>query len=117
MNHHEVRVARQRYLAHPVLGPASATLATLAGAADANSDGWAYWPKPAARGPLADALIGSDRDYLQDPARADATTERLRAAYTPLRALQTRTGIALGIYTPEEWTAVGDAAEVRHEAA
>jgi hypothetical protein len=47
MNTYDIEEAAQRYHNHPVLGPATQTLTNLCDWANNNSDGWAYWPKPA----------------------------------------------------------------------
>jgi hypothetical protein len=103
MNHDAIARALERYADHPVLGPASFTLAAIANAADHNSDGWAYWPKPARAARQLMELIGTTRDYLDDAERPDATPERLQRAYRPLKAFRTRTRIQFRIYTPEEF--------------
>jgi hypothetical protein len=102
MNHHDIAQALERYADHPVLGPASFTLTAVANAADHNSDGWAYWPKPVRAARQLIELIGSTRDYLDDRQRPDATPERLERAYRPLKAFRTRTGIQFRIYTAED---------------
>jgi len=106
MNHYEVHEALERYATHPVLGPGSFTLVSLVNAVDRSSDGWAYWPKPKRAARQLMALIGTTRAYLEDRDRPDATPLRLRQAYVPLRAFQTRSELAFAIYTPEEWTAM-----------
>lgn len=103
MNHHDIALAVERYAEHPVLGPASFTLAAVANAADRHSDGWAYWPKPARAARQLMELIGSTRDYLDDRERPDATPERLQRAYRPLKAFSARNGIQFRIYTQEDW--------------
>lgn len=92
MNSIEIDNAVWRYADHPVLGPATQTLANLRDAADENSDGWAYWPKPARAARLLMELI--DQDPFDG---ADATPEKLRKAYAPLKAFRTRTGIVFEI--------------------
>lgn len=95
MNEYEIDEARHRYRGHPVLGPATATLAALRDAANENSDGWCYWPKPSrAAQQLQELITVCDRF---DDERADATPERLRKVYAPLRAFRTRTGIQFKI--------------------
>lgn len=98
LNTWEIDDAKDRWHSHPVLGPATATLANLRDAADANSDGWAYWPKPARAGKKLMELIQGDGTHeAQFGEREDATEARLRAAYTPIRSFSTRTGIAVAI--------------------
>lgn len=111
INHHDVSDAMRRYAAHPVLGPAAFTLASLINAVDRNSDGWAHRPAPVRAAGQLIALIGTTREYLDDKQRPDATPDRLRRAYMPLRAFKTRSGLEFRIFTPEEWAPVTAAAE------
>lgn len=107
MNSYEIDEACIRYRAHPVLGPATQTLAALRDAANHNSDGWAYWPKPCRAAAKLMALIEGDehpegvRGARFDDERADATPEKLHAAYTPIKAFRTRSGISFNIHHQE----------------
>jgi hypothetical protein len=94
MNSCEIDAAARRWQDHPVLGPATATLAALRDAADACSDGWAYWPKPARAAARLMTLIEGDctARYLSGD-RPDATPEALRAALRPVKAFRTRHGL------------------------
>ena len=102
MNEWEIADAAQRYRNHPLLGPATRTLVSLKDAANANSDGWAYWPKPArAAAQLQRLIVGDGTAYYRfDEERADVTAAKLRAAYAPLRAFRTRQRLAFTIYEP-----------------
>lgn len=99
LNTWEVDERRAQYVNHPVLGPATRTLANLRDAADENSDGWCYWPKPVRAAARLIELI--DRDgtwqYRTDPARADATKAELRKALSPVKAFRTRSGLDFDI--------------------
>lgn len=99
MNSHEIARARQRYAEHPVLGPATATLANLEAAADANSDGWCYWPKPARAAARLMEMIERDGTsrWIFDDERADATAAELRKAYAPIKSFRTRSGLSFDI--------------------
>ena len=80
---------------------ATRTLGNLERAADANSDGWCYWPKPARAAARLMELIerdGTNRYY--GGAREDATAAELRKAYAPLRSFRTRTGLPFEIEEP-----------------
>jgi hypothetical protein len=91
MNTWEIDEKVSRHAADPILGPATRTLANLRDAADANSDGWCYWPKPArAAGKLMDLIE-----------RGDATAAELVAAYRPLKSFRTRSKIAFEIVEPK----------------
>jgi hypothetical protein len=83
---------------HPVLGPAARTLRNLRDAADANSDGWAYWPKPArAARKLMELLEGNGKfDVVYGP-RDDVTVAQLRSAYSPIKAFRTKSGLKFDI--------------------
>lgn len=97
MNAYEVDASVARYCEHPILGPATETLANLMDAANANSDGWAYWPKPVRAAAKLMKLIGGFREYVNDPERPDITVAQLRAAYVPLKAFRTRSGLPFEI--------------------
>lgn len=91
MNEHEVERAQDLYAQHPVLGPATATLAELVSWTNANSDGWPYWRKPAQAAAQLMGLIGTMRDYdVRGAERADVTLEKYKAALRPLKAFRTR---------------------------
>ena len=92
MNACEIDVAWNRWQSHSVLGPATQTLVNLRDAADDNSDGWCYWPKPARAARQLMELIDSGND---------ATVARLRKAYGPLRSLRTSTGLQFAIVESE----------------
>lgn len=93
MNDWDIERARQRYADHPVLGPAVETLDNVREWANDNSDGWAYWPKPARACARLMELIDGDGTWqaLQD-ADQRATPEAYRAALRPIKAFRTRQG-------------------------
>lgn len=96
MNEHEINDNAAHYRDHPVLGPATQTLANLMEWANRNSDGWAYWPKPARAAKNLMDLIHGERPNL--PAeRADATPEKLAAALRPIKAFRTRQGSTMRV--------------------
>lgn len=99
MNEWDIDRVLDRWGHHPVLGPATRTLSNLKDAANANSDGWHVWPKPARSAAKLMALIEGDgiQGAFYDDERADATPEKLRAAYSPIKAFRTRSGIAFEI--------------------
>lgn len=86
MNEFDIDAAA-RYADHPVLGPAVQTLAALRDWTNANSDGWAYWPKPARAAARLMDLIERDRF---DDDRPDATAAELTKALAPVKAFRTR---------------------------
>jgi hypothetical protein len=91
MNTWEINQAADRHASHPVLGPATRTLANLRDAADANSDGWCYWPKP---GRAAKKLM----ELVQ--AGGDPTPSDLNAAYRPVKTFRTQSKINFEIVEP-----------------
>jgi hypothetical protein len=100
MNEYEIDRARQLFAGHPVLGPATATLSNVRDAANNNSDGWPYWPKPArAAKRLMEMVHRGELAYLRDLPDG-ATAEELKAAYRPLKAFRTRSGIDFLIVEP-----------------
>jgi hypothetical protein len=60
--------------------------------ADRNSDGWAYWPKPARSAARAMELIMGDGTNAADR-RPDATDAEVKAALSPIKAFLTRQGV------------------------
>ena len=92
MNDYEIAAAVQVYQDHPVLGPASRTLANLAFWTDNNSDGWAYWPKPCRAAAKLQELIQGDGTWQARTDLSRATPEALTAALRPVKAFRTRQG-------------------------
>lgn len=100
MNDYEIHDAQLRFADHPILGPATRTLANLRDAANANSDGWAYWPKPARSAAKLMELL--QREYVSyhngnDP---HATIAEYRKALAPVKAFRTRSGLDFEIEVP-----------------
>lgn len=91
MNEYEVEEECARYASHPVLGPATRTLANLVDWTNRNSDGWAYWPKPVRAAKQLQQLIqGKVPESRWDTERADATPDALKAALRPIKTFRTR---------------------------
>lgn len=65
---------------------------------NANSDGWAYWPKPCRAAAKAIALIEST-SYPEYERRQheDATDAETKAALTPIKAFLTRQGVGYSV--------------------
>ena len=94
MNTYDIEQAVERFYDHPVLGPATRTLANLEAAADANSDGWHTWPKPARAANKLMEMIERDGTYkYHDGDREDATVAEYRKALGPIKTFRTKTGI------------------------
>lgn len=99
MNEWDISDAAILWQDHPVLGPASRTLENLRDAANENSDGWAYWPKPARAARLLMELIeGDGTNAFRDGEREDATPEKLRKALAPIKRFRTTSGLEFEIY-------------------
>jgi len=93
MNDFDIACARRRHGDHPVLGPAIQTLDNLREWADDNSDGWAYWPKPArAAAKLMELIEGNGTWEAIRTADERATPAAYRKALAPIKAFRTRQG-------------------------
>ena len=91
MNEYQIQESLERWAWHPVLGPATETLAGLRVAVNQNSDGWAYWPKPTrAAAKLMELIDGDGTSEFHRGDRPDATVAKLKAAYVPIKAFRTR---------------------------
>jgi hypothetical protein len=94
MNEYEIDEAVSRYLEHPVMGPATRTLANLRDMVNASSDGWPYWRKPRqAAAKLMDLIqqgIRHDREAYRSPRTPGVTAAQYRAALVPLKSFRTR---------------------------
>lgn len=91
MNDIDIEVASDRYRDHPVLGPATITLANLARWADANGDGWHSWPAPARAAAKLMELIEADGTP-QGQSENNPTVVQYRKALTPVKSFRTRHG-------------------------
>lgn len=91
MNDWDIERATLRWAGHPVLGPAARQVEILHDWADRNSDGWAYWPKPARAAARLMELIERDgtSQWLHGD-RTDATVTELIQALAPVKAFRTR---------------------------
>lgn len=89
MNEFDLEVARRRYKDHPNRMRLISTVDALRVWADANSDGWAYWPKPARAAVRAMEIIegdGTNDAFYRD----DCTPAEVRAAEKPIRRFLSR---------------------------
>lgn len=98
MNHYDIDIAQRRYsrsTATPNRYAAALTIAELAGWANRNSDGWAYWPKPCrAAARLMELLEGDGTNAALDHQMdVDATDAEYAAALRPVKAFLTRQGV------------------------
>lgn len=92
LNDYEVQDYALRYEDHPILGPATQTLANLVDWTYSNSDGWPYWSKPSNASKALQSLIHGERLAYLDDERADVTVAAYRAALRPIKAFRTRQG-------------------------
>lgn len=99
MNEFEIEQACDRFAGHPTLGPATQTLRNLMECANANSDGWAYWPKPCRAARRLMELIRGDGSW-NAHLRPDVTAEQVRAAYRPIKSFLTRSGLSCEVVSP-----------------
>jgi len=97
MNEMEIDFAAERFAAHKTLGPATKTLRNLRDAANENSDGWAYWPKPCRAAKKLQELITS---AMHPRESTEPTAKEVRAAYAPIKAFRTKSGIQFAIVEP-----------------
>lgn len=101
MNGWSIEDAADRWKNHPTLGPATVTLRNLRDCADRNSDGWAYWPKPArAAARLMELIQGDGTWEAHHGRRPEVTAAHVQAAYRPVRAFLTRSGLTCTIVDP-----------------
>ena len=102
MDEYDIEQAVERWRDHPLLGPASRTLAALAAWADDGKDGWMTWPLPMNAAQRLMELIERDgrRRYQADRVRADVTVEELKKAYTPIKGLRTKMAADFEIEEP-----------------
>lgn len=93
MNTYDVEDAADRFARHPVLGPATETLNNLVAWVNQNSDGWAYWPKPARAANKLMEMIERDGTWQwRNPQREDVTPAEYRKALGPIKAFRTVAG-------------------------
>lgn len=99
MNEYEIAAARQVYTDHPVLGPATRTLANLAEWTNQNSDGWPYWSKPCQAARKLQELIQGDGTNRAREDLSRATPEAYAAALRPVKSFRTRQNASFEIVT------------------
>lgn len=98
MNDYDLTRAEERFGDHPILGPAVVTLGNLMEWANANSDGWAYWPKPArAAAKLMELIEGDGSWFYREQVADTVTVAEYRAALRPIKAFRTRHGAIFAI--------------------
>lgn len=96
MNEYDIDFATMRFerCDTPNRLKACIVIERLAYWANSNSDGWAYWPKPARAAASLMALIESTTSAADDEQeRTDATDAELRKALSPVKSFLTRQGV------------------------
>ena len=97
MNDYDIDTAQHRFSQGdtPNREKVADALAKLADWADNNSDGWAFWPKPAKSAAKAMELVypvtNADYDRMYG---TDATDAEVTAAFKPIKAFLTRQGVS-----------------------
>jgi hypothetical protein len=97
MNDYDLHCARTRFIesATPNRLALVMVVDNLREWADENSDGWAYWPKPARAADKAMALIESRTSRENDEQeRHDITDAEMLAAVRPIKAFLSRQGVS-----------------------
>jgi hypothetical protein len=97
MNDYDIETAQYRFSqgSTPNREKVADIVAKLADWADSNSDGWAFWPKPAKAAAKAMDLIDPQTNADYDRMYAtDATEAEVKAALSPIKSFLTRNGVA-----------------------
>jgi hypothetical protein len=100
MNDYDMARALRRHN-NPAIVEAVTQLVILRAWANANSDGWAYWPKPArAAAKLMELVDGDGTNKYSDWAERNVTPAMVRKALVPIKAFRTRQGADFVIIDP-----------------
>jgi hypothetical protein len=95
MNIFDISRAAHRHADHEVTMAAVETLWRLMEWADSNSDGWAYWPKPARSAARLMELVEGDGTWqAAEDIDQRATPAAYRKACAPIKAFLTRQGVS-----------------------
>lgn len=105
MNEYDIQRAVARFDSPdtPNLRTATRTLERLMDWANANSDGWVYWPKPARSAAKLMDLIEGDGTYEAQRHREENDVDEgaLTAALAPIKSFLTRHGSGKDVVFPE----------------
>lgn len=96
MNDYDIEIAQHRFSqgSTPNREKVADVVARLSQWADDNSDGWAYWPKPARAAAKAMELIAPVTNAdIDNFLRQDATDTQVAAALRPIKSFLTRNGV------------------------
>ena len=97
MNEYDVEEAQRFFDADetPNLALAASRLNDLVRWTNANSDGWAYWPRPArSAAKVMERLDEAKSAYYRGTSVTDLTDRELSLAFTPVKAFLTRQGVS-----------------------
>jgi hypothetical protein len=97
MNEWEIEDAVLQFRDDRILGAAAQTLSNLCELANTNSDGWAYWPKPAR---AANKLMCLLQGAMNRREPLKVTSAQVRGAYSPIKAFLTRENLTCVLVDP-----------------
>lgn len=100
LNEYEVEEAARLFADHPVLGPATKTLANLVEYVNRNSDGWPYWAPPSRAASKLQYIIEQERRFHRLGLSQTATAEQIRKAYAPIKSFLTRHSFNWDVVVP-----------------
>lgn len=93
-NDYDVEVQARRVEGCPVRMTGVLIMARLMNWTNANSDGWAYWPKPVRSAKRLMELIETGENFpTYHTPLEDVTEAELRKAVTPIKSFLTRHGV------------------------
>lgn len=93
MNDYDITMAARRHADNPIAMAAINQVAILYTWANQNSDGWAYWPKPArAAAKMMDLIEGNGTNEAIRAIEDRATEANFKKAMAPIKAFRTRQG-------------------------
>lgn len=103
MNDFDIDQAARHHSDNPVLAAAIETISNLRDWANNNSDGWAYWPKPArSAAKLMELIEGNGTWQARQDADERATPAAYAAALRPIKAFRTRMHADFEIVLPQD---------------
>lgn len=107
MNEYEITEAARQFAGHPLLGPATRTLAGLMDAVNGCSDGWPYWRAPSRAAAKLQDLVSQAAAAEREQGCQSPDAAQLRAAYVQLRVFRTRRASAGSTIRFRIWPAPG----------
>lgn len=100
MNEFDLMMAKRRHADNPIILTAVTQVELLMVWANSNSDGWAYWPKPArAAAKMMELIEGNGtNEAIRDTSRA--TVAAYKKALSPIKAFRTKQGADFAVLAP-----------------